>query len=711
MLLSLSKYYFRRAIVSPSFRYSLYRPPSFLRCCATTSPSETDPRIGNRNLDQVKGLLWFENVYPPKIARIDIRQQFTTHNHEELIPALMPSGIRIVNMHPRFKEGGVIVDFELTPEWGGSRTAHEAAEIISDHLKSGRHFAKFSTYPVHAHEIKGVPFKEDLLSVYPSARIRIEFYGGSSDPVDGLSKEILFSLLRPYGRVNSITLFTPKEGPRYAEVVYRRVGSAVAARNCLHRMQIRGTTMLINYEPFIKSGYFTDLAVKYPRFLIPLVIGLIGLATYLVFDPLRVFNITNKITHRLSVPDILGGKSDETESQEENKSMLGKVRHLLLRYWTKPLLNLLNFNLDQELYPEMDKTDVARITQFLHTEPTKVLLLSGPRGSGRTSLVRRLTQNRRNVLTISVTQMLERGDDEFLNNLSKSLGFSPSFGAIKNFASILDALTPGASKAASDAKMNQVLKMLDCTSKALINISKANRPEKRKKQKNLEKENGSDQVHRPEEDNYVPTIVIDGFTFENKNKHDNFLDILALWSVILTSSQLARVLFIVDEPLAEENLSPSMPDVMTETIVLNDCPPENVKDYLHTRLPQLKEEELNKAVSILGGRFNDMLSFVKKLDGGDSTDDAIEEIVAAHTVVLKALLHQRRNPLAGRDGKSAITLPRPQLWRVMLLLAASPTGKVRYDDVLFSIFKGDDVSLRFLVRAGSFSIHFGLFFF
>lgn len=42
---------------------------------------------------------------------------------------------------------------------------------------------------------------------------------------------------------------------------------------------------------------------------------------------------------------------------------------------------------------------------------------------------------------------------------------------------------------------------------------------------------------------------------------------------------------------------------------------------------------------------------------------------------------------------------RGQLWQVMKLIGESPTGDQSYDHVLFNVFKGDDVTLKSLVRA------------
>ncbi|CAE8648606.1 unnamed protein product, partial [Polarella glacialis] len=62
-----------------------------------------------------QGVLWFANIYPTKAFRFDFRQMLTHHNHETLIPKLLPKGVEIVKMVPREREGGAFVYFRAPP--------------------------------------------------------------------------------------------------------------------------------------------------------------------------------------------------------------------------------------------------------------------------------------------------------------------------------------------------------------------------------------------------------------------------------------------------------------------------------------------------------------------------------------------------------------------------------------------------------------------
>ena len=130
------------------------------------------------------------------------------------------------------------------------------------------------------------------------------------------------------------------------------------------------------------------------------------------------------------------------------------------------------------------------------------------------------------------------------------------------------------------------------------------------------------------------------------------------------------------------------------------------------QMPEELKEETMKAVSILGGRYSDLLSLVRQLESGASPLEAAEEIVNQAIGIVKALIFS--------DNKDA-KWSKVQLWQtVTMLVDVNNKSKVRgeaglsaekgaatftprdwvgYDDCLFNVFQGDDVALRGLVRA------------
>ncbi|CAJ1380027.1 unnamed protein product, partial [Effrenium voratum] len=64
-----------------------------------------------------RGVLWVANVYPTKAFRLDFRQMLTHHNHETLIPKLLPAGVKVEKMVPREREGGAFVYFSAPKDF------------------------------------------------------------------------------------------------------------------------------------------------------------------------------------------------------------------------------------------------------------------------------------------------------------------------------------------------------------------------------------------------------------------------------------------------------------------------------------------------------------------------------------------------------------------------------------------------------------------
>jgi len=82
--------------------------------------------------------------------------------------------------------------------------------------------------------------------------------------------------------------------------------------------------------------------------------------------------------------------------------------------------------------------------------------------------------------------MLERSDDDFIRSFTTTLGFKPGFALLTWLSNIMDIFTSGAGKASgsSTATSVQILKILECTSHALMSIA---RKENHRRQKLMAK--------------------------------------------------------------------------------------------------------------------------------------------------------------------------------------------------------------------------------
>ena len=163
-------------------------------------------------------------------------------------------------------------------------------------------------------------------------------------------------------------------------------------------------------------------------------------------------------------------------------------------------------------------------------------------------------------------------------------------------------------------------------------------------------------------------------------------------------------------PLSVQVQEVSLSDADTDSaleFVLNSVS-ASVKEQMSTEL----KDETMEAVSILGGRYSDLLSLVRQLESGASPMEAAEEIVNQSIGIVKSLMFS--------DGKDT-RWNRTQLWQTLSMLVdvharskargedglssekgmqkRTPRDWVGYDDCLFNIFQGDDLALRGLVRA------------
>ena len=204
-----------------------------------------------------------------------------------------------------------------------------------------------------------------------------------------------------------------------------------------------------------------------------------------------------------------------------------------------------------------------------------------------------------------------------------------------------------------------------------------------------------------------------------QDKHNNFMAAFVQFAAQMTAAQLARFLFLTDSTL-EEAISKSMPDIKVQEVTLSDADNDSALEFVlnsvgdgqrEAMTEELKDETM-RAVSILGGRYSDLLSLVRQLESGASPLEAAEEIVNQSIGIVKSLIFT--------DSKD-VKWNRVQLWQTLSMLVdvnersrkrgaagltsekgakmLSPRDWLGYDDCLFNVFQGDDIALRGLVRA------------
>ena len=488
--------------------------------------------------------------------------------------------------------------------------------------------------------------------------------------------------------------------------------------------------LLFQYEPFLKTSVVTDFAVKHPRLFLPLLGILLASFTLLIFDPVRAWNIRNRITARYSLDELM-----HRAPFAWLKKHLQSAKVYCYSYMDR-LGRSSSFSLSSAADGEQEPSwpgreqDELLLRSWLHAQPVRLMFVTGNKSTGKLELVHKLTAQRKNVLYIDAARLLERpAGDDFVKALCETVGFAPGFGFVTWLGAVVDMFSGagGASKGPAGAMAKQsteTIKVLELVSRALLDVRSASASSKRRHIRAAAESDGGDlrvsastrgAGGKDEEDDEddadeVPLLVIEGFTEENREKQAQFMSTLVQWSQQMTSQGLARVLFLTDTSLAER-VTYSMADVKTAEVQLGDASLEQASEFVRQslRVPAL-DDATREAVRVVGGRYADLVMLVRALQSSSSTSSAsssagaararevAEEIAAGAESMLRQLLFSP--PLPSQSAStSGNTWSRVQLWQTIMKLAESPIGQAGYDDVLFNIFQGDDAALRALVRA------------
>jgi len=621
-----------------SKRYYSFQPPTWEKrqyqelLNTVTTPEE-------QKEDEFKeGVLWVNHLYPIKVSRLDFRSLLFHIPITERLRNMFPKDVEIISFEKRIKEGGAYIHFR----YKGEESVEEVAQRLRLLFRAEKNHFHFASRPASCKLVRGKPFVDDIDFRIPSSTLRVTFKGAE------VSIDDLYRLFRPYGHIRDIYYIPSqpsKDGPRQAIVVFKRMEGAIATRNCLHNKYFPefGSTLYLDYESLMRINMLKDQFSKHPKIMIPLAGILATLFTILLFNPLREYFMDRKLSEVFYFND----DDDEWQDRVEQK-----------------VLNT-HFN-----FP-----------------PNSIVMISAPKGSGKSSLIDKVLEGRDNTLLIDCNQEVNNSDEEFIENFSKDIGFFPSYSAYSNVSGVIDAIIPTgkAFHSTTSYQLATILKLLD-------NVLD-------KKERHFPQD--------PHQPYHYPLIVLDGFfgmiaAMENKEKANVIMDSVIQWAITSTQRGHAHVVFLSSDPFAGDILKKYLDNRgggQISTIQLGDVNPTMAKAYIKKRAGKgIEESDLDVIVDTLGGRYYDLNSLAQRLISGESVSRSLNTMISRAVSEIRAEGFGLSKRNEGKQSKDSMKWTRPQLWETIKLIADSTF--VSYDHLLFNVFMGDETSLNNLIISG-----------
>ncbi|KAG0001952.1 mitochondrial escape protein 2 [Entomortierella chlamydospora] len=664
-------------------------------------------------------MLYFDNAYPLKMGWWDFRypimkpgwKSLELKAKTELIPpeAGMPFAFKVGGIEPRLKDGGMFVHFSyIRPTSYTTRDAlKEIENRCEQHLVSHNHYMWFNLQKVRAFLVKGTPFLEDMASRYPNKKIRIEFTGD-------INVEGLYTIFRKYGKIIDITLL-PQVGnaPKQAVVQYSKMRASTSAKSCLHGAEVISVKLSVTYEKSLQGNVVMAWVSDHAKIIVPAVAVAIAGLSLVIFDPIREFCMYAKVTQMFSI--------DEYRFLRWlRKETVGR----LTRASTQPL--------PAKGWHERE-IDEAKLRNWLHVPPETFAIVYGPRGSGKTQMVKHAISDKNNRVVINCEELANaRSESEMLSSLATQVGYYPLFqfipamvnmldvavaattsgqksGLAPSFSSqlqeILDSLTAALQEASptrgmSNSSVDLILKRIEATVEerarhAILHTDERTYRATRAARKRRERDIAAGWCD-PDE---IPVVVIDGFMCKKKSEHTKVLWArLAEWAAILVENHLAHVIFVTDNVVASKPLAKVLPNMPIETIMLSDATLESALEFVYKHLDKDEYPDLDKPVQTIGGRLTDLELFIQKIKGGMTPEDAVLDILA------RAVIEVRKGAFDFNNAEDKVLGWTPlQFWTLMKKLSSGEPA--HFDELkVHPLFRNEDAPFAALEQAELISI-------
>ena len=544
------------------------------------------------------------------------------------LPDKLP--LRVEKILPRLREGGAFVKFSHDD----AINATELESTLKQYLGEKPIRPWFNPFrKVRAFLVQGKPWIEDLYRI-PTPRVKVEFLPTAPEnSAAELTQETLYSLFRKYGKISEIAP-QPSESkvtPRYAYVDYSHVRFATMARNCMHGYEVpaeagggkNGTLLKLSYETKKKTNWILDWMANHPRIVIPILVALLGAASVAVFDPIRTFFIRLHITKGLHL---------------EDQPVVKWIRGQLLRGYD--IIRFRKGKPDDEnlkIVWEDRQGAINQLKTWLIETADTFIVVQGPRGAGKRELVMdQALKDRAHTLLIDCKKIQEaRGDSNTIAAAAAEVGYRPVFTWMNSISSMVDlaaTATIGTKAGFSETLDNQLAKIWGNTTTALKQIALTPR---KKEDKDPQMADDEWLEAHPE---CRPVVIIDNFLHNNNEGSTGMVyDKLGEWAAVLTTQNIAHVIFLTTDVSFSKSLSKALPDRVFRQLTLSDCSPEVAKKFVMKHLDADVEEkssedeqklsaskrrsdldELDSVIPVLGGRLTDLEFLARRIKTGES---------------------------------------------------------------------------------------------
>ena len=561
--------------------------------------------------------------YEEALKRIN-RPHFAASEPVHIIRRTLPDSLplEIKEIIPRSKEGGAFVKY--IHKSSDPKENIDIEKAIQEHLQKNPIRPWFNPFQgVEVARVLGRPWIEDLYRI-PSQRLRVEFLPTSSDSsVTDLTVESLYSLLRPYGKLQDIEpqASDSKTSPRYAHVEFSRLRYAVMARNCLHGFTVseehgggkNGTRLKMKYERKIKMSMIKDWLFSHPRIVIPALAALIAAISVTIFDPMRIFSIKMKIKATLPIED-------------------NDVVHWIRKQISKA--NIMYFG-ERRADPrgldaiwEDRQGDISQLHSWLQENVETFIVVHGPRGSGKRELVLdKVLKDFKYKVIIDCKQIQDaRGDTAKIARAAQQVGYRPVFSSMNSISSFVDLASQGmigAKAGLSETLDTQLSNIWQSTATALRRVALDGRKD------NDKDAHLSDDEYLEAHPEQRPVVIIDNY-LHNAEENSVVYDKITEWAAGLTTEYIAHVIFLTTEVSFAKPLSKALPNQVLRTIPLGDCSLDvgrrfvlNLLEYETSvesgqKQPKKVLHELDECIEILGGRVSDLEFMAHRIEAGET---------------------------------------------------------------------------------------------